>query len=620
MNPFFKDNNIAVVSGCNDNYIPYLAVLLKSLMQHFSEENNYDIILLEFGITQENRDKILRMASRESRHVSVRFYDVSEELKINTENWNIGRWSIELWITLLAPYILTNYAKVVYMDCDVINQSDIAQLYKEDIEHYLVGAVRLLGRSVWNYNGFMLEAAVTFRDNPPMEHISSYFNNGIMLLNLEEFRKTYSLEYITDFISKQNFRLLDQDCINVLCQGRVKNIDAGWNCYPYTKEEFANMMELCPKEWKEYFMEGYKDIKNIHYTTPQKPWFEMYGCYFESALYFWEAAAETEFYDQLLEGMSLYQEEKEIINKYIFRGWEELQKECCENKLLMYGCGKRGREFMELYSDVFHLCGVIERDEGKWKEDGEIPIMGPDSLKRYSKKTCIVISVDDYSEIVCMLYKKGFQNLFMYRCMRREESFLWKTEKKDVKSMSLAYGTFEDKKSQKIYSALIQKRNHIYEDKNLKCLDIYEGNAYFRNDFYELGEAEVYLDIGNLSDCTVKYFKRFVNNRFKSIISIEDDKWSEKKRISNIEERKITFIKANVHNAMEFLVEAQKMIRKYRPKLAIGVSNRYADLWEVPVFLKALVPEYSLYLRHHSVNLALTVLYASAEGKKNGNN
>ena len=135
-----------------------------------------------------------------------------------------------------------------------------------------------------------------------------------------------------------------------------------------------------------------------------------------------------------------------------------------------------------------------------------------------------------------------------------------------------------------------------------------------------MGEAEVYLDVGNLSDCTVKYFKRFVNNRFKSIISIEDDKWSEKKRISNIEERKITFIKANVHNAMEFLVEAQKMIRKYRPKLAIGVSNRYADLWEVPVFLKALVPEYSLYLRHHSVNLALTVLYASAEEKKNGNN
>ncbi|WP_156920145.1 hypothetical protein [Brachyspira alvinipulli] len=43
--------------------------------------------------------------------------------------------------------------------------------------------------------------------------------------------------------------------------------------------------------------------------------------------------------------------------------------------------------------------------------------------------------------------------------------------------------------------------------------------------------------------------------------------------------------------------------------MAISVYHRPDDLLTIPKFIKELVPEYNLALRHHSVKLSETVLY-----------
>ena len=55
---------------------------------------------------------------------------------------------------------------------------------------------------------------------------------------------------------------------------------------------------------------------------------------------------------------------------------------------------------------------------------------------------------------------------------------------------------------------------------------------------------------------------------------------------------------------------AEKIIRTYRPKLAICIYHSISDMVEVPKMILELNPDYKLYIRHYSDALVETVCYA----------
>ncbi|MGD9642613.1 MAG: FkbM family methyltransferase [Elusimicrobiales bacterium] len=72
-----------------------------------------------------------------------------------------------------------------------------------------------------------------------------------------------------------------------------------------------------------------------------------------------------------------------------------------------------------------------------------------------------------------------------------------------------------------------------------------------------------------------------------------------------------TFIKLDVEGAeLEALKGAAETIRRNRPRLAVCVYHKPGDLFEIPLFIKSLVPEYRFYLRQHQPVACETVLYA----------
>ena len=74
------------------------------------------------------------------------------------------------------------------------------------------------------------------------------------------------------------------------------------------------------------------------------------------------------------------------------------------------------------------------------------------------------------------------------------------------------------------------------------------------------------------------------------------------------------FIKADIEGAeMNLLHGAKKIIQKYKPKLAISIYHTIMDFFEIPLYIKSLVPEYKMAIRHYSNNTTETVLYAWIE-------
>lgn len=76
-------------------------------------------------------------------------------------------------------------------------------------------------------------------------------------------------------------------------------------------------------------------------------------------------------------------------------------------------------------------------------------------------------------------------------------------------------------------------------------------------------------------------------------------------------EKRVTFLKMDIEGSeQEALAGATGLIRNNKPICAICIYHSIKDLFEIPLLLKSLVPEYRLILRHHSTEWCDTVCYA----------
>lgn len=73
---------------------------------------------------------------------------------------------------------------------------------------------------------------------------------------------------------------------------------------------------------------------------------------------------------------------------------------------------------------------------------------------------------------------------------------------------------------------------------------------------------------------------------------------------------KIDFIKIDVESSeMKLLEGARDSIKTFKPKMAVAIYHKANDLYDLPLFIKKLNPEYKFYIRHHSFNTMELVLY-----------
>lgn len=76
-------------------------------------------------------------------------------------------------------------------------------------------------------------------------------------------------------------------------------------------------------------------------------------------------------------------------------------------------------------------------------------------------------------------------------------------------------------------------------------------------------------------------------------------------------QEKVTFIKADIESfEYDMLCGAKEMIQKYHPRLAICIYHGASDMYKIPLLIREYCPDYKIAIRHHSVTLSETVVYA----------
>ena len=298
------ENNLEVIPiffAIDDGYMPFLAVALESLIENSSKKYYYSIKVLYTNISEENKKKINKY-KREN--VNIEFVDLNYYIekvkdKLYTRDYYTNTTYFRLFIANLYP----QYNKAIYLDSDIVVLGDIAELYNQDIGDNLIAAAPddvIQTTKVFQEYAEKVVGVADYRN---------YFNAGILLMNLDEFRRfdfqnkfLYLLETIKFTVAQ------DQDYLNRLCKGKVKIIDKGWDKMPIGNDDFDE-----------------KDLKIIHYNLADKPWHYDNIRYKD---YFWKYAKKTEYYNQICKIKENYSEEERFNDMQQYKNLKSLaQKE-----------------------------------------------------------------------------------------------------------------------------------------------------------------------------------------------------------------------------------------------------------------------------------------------------
>lgn len=275
-----KNKTIPIFFACNDKYVPYLDVAIISLISHASKENKYEITILKTDVTKENQEKIEKHSKD---NVSIKFYDVKKMLEpIKKQLPEMFYFSLAAYFRLFIETAFPQYDKAIYLDCDIVLLNDIAKLYDIDIGDNLVGAA-------YEQNTSRAPMFTEYVEKIIGIPYYTYFNSGVMIMNLKEFRKFKVQERFLNMLTTYNFDCLapDQEYLNVICHDRVKYLPTGWN-----KHSFPEAPE--------------GDLNLCHYALANKPWHYADTINGE---YFWEYAKKSEFYKQILDEFNGYTDE-----------------------------------------------------------------------------------------------------------------------------------------------------------------------------------------------------------------------------------------------------------------------------------------------------------------------
>lgn len=211
--------------------------------------------------------------------------------------------------------------------------------------------------------------------------------------------------------------------------------------------------------------------------------------------------------------------------------------------------------------------------------------------------------------------------------------------------------------------SILRKRISFLETGDLSyILDLpYLEEEYFGEELFPINDAETYVDCGAYVGDTIETFIKYTKNEYSKIIAFEpdsdnfgilkrtvdcnafhdvyvynaatgngngkirfnnmstmgsyiSDKGTESVDIIKLDDfvkAPVSIIKMDIEGAeLDTLKGAKNIIETYKPKLAICVYHRWDDIFNIPIYLHSLVPEYKFKIRHHSRDMHDIVLYA----------
>lgn len=257
-------------------------------------KNKVKIHIICVDCTEENKNLFLKKATK---NISI---DLIEQ---NNYDPDVAAQSLTVHVSKSALLkfqladIFPSIDTLLYLDGDMIVTGGLEQLFSEDISEVYAGVVA------------DMVAILTFNSSQRLQH-KSYFNSGMMLLNLKKIREDNIVEKTIQAKANDPWRIfMDQDALNVAFDDKVKYLHPTYNFmyinnYRYPKSIIAQIYNISEEDVEKVLTSAYI----YHLTGINKPTENLMQYKNE----YWY------FYADKLDALQALQRNLQVFNNHIF--------------------------------------------------------------------------------------------------------------------------------------------------------------------------------------------------------------------------------------------------------------------------------------------------------------
>ena len=262
-----RDYQIAIVCATDDNYAPYCGIMLTSVFENNKDRKISAFILIDKPLKEKQQRRFKKLSKEYGAEINFIIVDnfFFERFPLKGDEKNIKHWSIVTYYRLYAEDLLPKDVEMVlYLDCDIIVNRPIGELFDMDWEGYAVGVVPDMCTEWQEYY-----------DRLGYDRNKGYFNAGVLFMNLDYWRTHDIGQKCIVYLASNYDRIFnnDQDVLNVITQDCKRILPVSYNYQmqlrmPY----FFNTFNECMK--KDVLKTKSPHI--IHYAAELKPWMTKY--------------------------------------------------------------------------------------------------------------------------------------------------------------------------------------------------------------------------------------------------------------------------------------------------------------------------------------------------------
>ena len=211
--------SIDIAICLNNSFLNPAIALIKSME---NVKSNINLYVLNIELDKESID-LLKSKCPSNVHLEVIFVNKKELDGLMI----CEKWPVEAWVRILIPKYI-NSELVLYLDADCLIVDDITPIFREDYSNYLIAGVK---------------SPIAKERSQKIGCDINGINSGVCIMNLVELRNFDFINKIRAYAKENSDSLImpDQDSINFICKGRIKNISPEYNllniclAYPYLK-------------------------------------------------------------------------------------------------------------------------------------------------------------------------------------------------------------------------------------------------------------------------------------------------------------------------------------------------------------------------------------------------
>ena len=241
---------IHVVFGV-DGYVAQMAVSMVSMYES-NRHNDIHTYVICLNLDEDEKVKLVNLATNYQRTIEFLYIhpEKLENLKI------FFHLTHATFYRLFIPAMLPELEKIIYLDCDIIVEADISELWNIDMNGYGNGGVI--------FNGEDTEKRLGVKGGKDM-------NAGILVMNLDFWRANNITAKCTDWLEKTESAYMDNDAMNVILNGFQLGVEERWNLNPIHFEKYSDESKF--------------PSRILHFAGAVKPWHKAYDFDFQQKYY-----------------------------------------------------------------------------------------------------------------------------------------------------------------------------------------------------------------------------------------------------------------------------------------------------------------------------------------------